>query len=323
MQSQGEYTGTEKAARFTTYSKHPIQTMEIKQLRTFVAVYSSGSFTRAAERLSTSQPTISETIKQLENELDCKLFDRLGRSIRPTRKAEQLYPGALAVIEEIYKIKKELMLEDTTVSGELVIGASTIPGVFQVPRLANALKTKHEDVFFEVRIGSSGEIIDSVLNHELLLGVVGKKFESRNLRVEPFVEDELILIAAAGKDIDEPVSMDTLKIMPFLIREKGSGTRKTIEGYFAKQKLDINRMNITAVLGSNSAIVEGVKEDFGVSIVSRTAIYDELRNGLLQEIQIEEMTIKRMFYIISHKKRTLPNQYALFKKLLEGNTREI
>ena len=292
-------------------------------MRTFAAVYSSGSFTRASEILSTSQPTISETIKQLEQELGCKLFDRLGRSIRPTRKAEQLYPRAMAVIEEMKKIKNELMLEDTTVSGELVIGASTIPGIYLIPRLANRFKRHHKDVSFEVRIGPSGEIIDSVLNHELLLGVVGKKVESSNLRVESFVDDELVLIAAPDRDLDEPVSKDELRKLPFLIREKGSGTRKTIKDYFARQKLDIGRMNIAAVLGSNSAIIEGVKEDLGVSIVSRASIYDELQCGLLQEKQMEKMSIKRMFYIISHKKRTLPTQYALFVKQLEGNTFEL
>lgn len=266
--------------------------------------------------LSTSQPTISEHIKNLEKGLGCKLFDRLGRSIRPTRKAQRLYPKALAIIEDIETLEKELALEETNISGDLIVGASTIPGAYLLPRFANAFKRLHSEISFEIRIAGSGEIIDSVLNHEILLGFVGKKFQSKNLQLNPFIEDELVLAAAPERNIENDISLKELLKSPFLMRENGSGTRKTIEDFLLKNKLDIDQLNTIAILGSNAAIKEGVKENLGVSILSKISIRDELAFGSIKEIKIKGMRIKRMFYTITHKKRTLPKHYTAFLEQL-------
>jgi DNA-binding transcriptional LysR family regulator len=266
--------------------------------------------------LSTSQPTISEHIKNLEKGLGCKLFDRLGRTIRPTRKAQILYPKALAIIEDIETLEEELALEEQNISGELIIGASTIPGAYLLPHFANAFKCQHSETSFEIRIADSGEIIDSVLNHDILLGFVGNKFQSKNLQFDPFLEDELILAAAPQREIEDVISLGKLLQTPFLMRENGSGTRKTIEDFFIENRLDMSQLKTIATLGSNAAIKEGVKENLGVSILSKISIRDELACGLLKEIKIKKMRMKRIFYAITHKKRTLPRQYTVFLEQL-------
>ena len=289
-----------------------MEAIETKQLKIFTAVYKSGSFTKASELLATSQPTVSEHIKNLEKVLACKLFDRLGRSIRPTVKAQILYPKALTIIENIAALEKELMMEEQNISGDLAIGASTIPGTYLLPRFANTLKRLHTNISFEISIGGSGEIIDSVLNHEILVGIIGKKFQAKLLQFYPLVEDELVLAAAGHRKIEDKIRLDELLKVPFLMRENGSGTRKTIEDFFIANGLDGDKLDTVAILGSNSAIKEGIKENLGVSIISRISIRDELTSGSIKEIKISNMCIKRMFYVIVHKKRTLPRQYAVF-----------
>ena len=292
--------------------------METKQLKIFVTVYKSGSFTKASELLSTSQPAISENIKALEMGLGCKLFDRLGRSIRPTRKAEILFPKALAILEDINKIEEELASEDQSVTGELIIGASSIPGAYILPQLATDFMAHHPEISFEIRIADSGKIIDSVLNHDLLIGIVGTKIDSQNLIFSPFVEDELVLAASANRKISSTVSLQKLITLPFLIRESGSGTRKSMEEFGITNGLVADQLNIVAVFGSNAAIIEAIKTNLGVSILSRVSICDELEHGRIREIKVKGLTMKRMFYIITLKNRTLPNHYSVFLQRLQG-----
>jgi len=127
------------------------------------------------------------------------------------------------------------------------------------------------------------------------------------------------LAAAPDRKIENDISLEELLKTPFLMRENGSGTRKTIEDFFIENRLDINQLNTIAVLGSNAAIKEGIKENLGVSILSKISIRDALAYGSMKEIKIKGMCMKRMFYVITHKKRTLPKQYTVFlEQLLIG-----
>ncbi len=292
--------------------------IETRQLRIFVTVYRSGSFTRAAEQLSTSQPAVSEQIRSLERRLGCRLFDRLGRSIRPTRQAEILFPRALAVLDDIRRLERDLLVEANEVSGELLLGASTIAGTYILPRIATDFRAEHPEISFEIRIADSGEIIDSVLNHDLLIGIVGTRISSARLNFFPFIEDELVLAASARRKLAPTVTLQELAELPFLLREQGSGTRKTLEEYGLKNDFDLSRLNIVAVLGSNAAVKEAIKEDLGVSVLSGISIRDELRCGRLQKIRIQGVSLKRSFYISTLKKRTLPNHYTVFLETLLG-----
>ena len=261
---------------------------------------------------------MSEHIHNLETRLDCKLFDRLGRSIMPTVEAEILYPRALAILDDLRKLEDELATTNKGVAGELIIGASTIPGEYIIPGLAASFKNRYPAVSFEIRIGDSGEILKSVIANELLIGVVGAKLASKKVTYHPFLNDELILVAAEGRDIPETINPEELSSLPFLMREEGSGTRKNIENFLARKEMDIDHLNICATLGSSTAIKESIKADLGVSILSRYAIQDELQAGRVKEIKIKGLTMERSFYIITAPKRTLPNHYQLFfKRLME------
>src|SRR3990172_4868184 len=109
--------------------------MDIHQLRVFTSVFKNKSFSKASEELYLTQPTVSDHIKTLEEELDCKLFDRLGRTIIPTKEAEVLYNHAIGIIEKISTLKDTFSQLKKEVSGELVVGASTIPGTYLMPKI--------------------------------------------------------------------------------------------------------------------------------------------------------------------------------------------
>jgi DNA-binding transcriptional LysR family regulator len=286
--------------------------MDIHHLKIFVSVYKNKSFTKASEKLHISQPTISEHIKNLEKSLDCKLFDRLGRSIMPTAEADVLYPKALQILDDLDQIQEDISAAGIGVKGKLIIGASTIPGAYILPRMAYTFKKQYPDVAFEILIEDSGKITNMVLQHDLFFGIVGAKMTSEKLDYEPLIEDELVLVATPKLLPQKTITLDKLRSIPFLQREIGSGTRQTFENFLKKNTITTNTFNIVATLGSISAVKQAVKENLGASVISRVAVQEELDSSILHEIPIINMKMKRKFYLVLQKKRTLPTQYAAF-----------
>jgi DNA-binding transcriptional LysR family regulator len=286
--------------------------MDIHHLKIFVSVYKNKSFTKASEKLHISQPTISEHIKNLEKSLNCKLFDRLGRSIMSTAEADVLYPKALQILDDLDQIQEDISAAGTGVKGKLIIGASTIPGAYILPRMAYTFKKQYPDVAFEILIEDSGKITNMVMQHDLFFGIVGAKMTSEKLDYEPLIEDELVLVATPKLLPQKTITLDKLRSIPFLQREIGSGTRQTFENFLKKNTITTNTFNIVATLGSISAVKQAVKENLGASVISRVAVQEELDSSILHEIPIINMKMKRKFYLVLQKKRTLPTQYAAF-----------
>jgi len=286
--------------------------MDIHHLKIFVSVYKNKSFTRASEELHISQPTISEHIKNRENSLECRRFDRLGRSIMPTAEAEVLYPKALQILEELEQLKEEVTAAATSIKGKLVIGASTIPGAYILPGVACSFKKQNPEVAFEILIEDSAKITNMVLQHELLCGIVGARMTSDKLDYTPLIEDELILVAAKNVFKQNTITLEKLAKVPFLQREAGSGTRQTFENFLQKYDYTSANFNIVATLGSTSAVLQAAKEGLGAVIISRIAAQEALTGKTLQEIGIKNLKMKRKFYLVGQKKRTLPPHYLAF-----------
>jgi len=178
--------------------------------------------------------------------------------------------------------------------------------------MAYTFKTQYPDVAFEILIEASGKITRMVLQHELLYGIVGARIPSDKLEYMPLIEDELVLVATKKVLNQKKISLEKLTTIPFLQREIGSGTRQTFENFLAKNNISPDTFNIIATLGSTSAVKQAAKEGLGASVISRIAVQEELNNNILQEIQIKNLKVKRKFYLVRLKKRTLPPQYRAF-----------
>jgi DNA-binding transcriptional LysR family regulator len=292
--------------------------MDIHHLRVFASVYRNKSFSKAAEELNLTQPTVSDHIRALEEELNCKLFDRLSRKILPTKEAGALIGRAQEIIEKTEGFKDILREIKKDLSGHLVIGASTIPGTYILPGLTSSFRKKHPSVLFEVAVSDSREIINKVAEHELLIGIVGARLEAKQVDYEQFLDDELIAIAADSFEAKKSIAITELLAFPIVMREQGSGTRREFEKILEREGIDPSRLNIAGIFGSTDAIKQAVKECMGISIISRKSVKDELRCGMLREIKIKDADMKRQFYIITHRKRTMPHLYKAFLDYLHA-----
>jgi DNA-binding transcriptional LysR family regulator len=295
--------------------------MEIHHLKIFTSVYRHKSFSKASKEIKISQPTISEHMKNLETELGCLLFDRMGRSIIPTKEAEFMFPKAMHIIEETERLKESVIASSGEIKGEILLGASTIPGSYLLPELCNSFKIKHPDVSFRVVIEDSRKVTEMLLAHEVLLGVAGSRLDSDKLRHVPFYKDELVLVASPKLGIKSPLTLKALTRLPFIFREEGSGTRKAIFDNLTDQGISMKTLNVTAVLGSSDAVKQAVKASLGVSMLSRVSVKDELKANTLMEIKIRGLKLQREFYIITHKKRVLPSPYNVYFDFLNKESK--
>ncbi len=293
--------------------------MDIHHLKVFLSVFKNKSFSRASEELYLTQPTISDHIKTLEEELECKLFDRLGRTILPTKEAEILYAHATSILEKVSTLKDTFNKLKKEVTGDLVIGASTIPGTYLMPQVIADFRKKYPGVSIQVAISDTKGIIDKIVKHELLLGIVGSKISNSPLNFLPFIEDELIVVASLSLTSKSTLHLGELTDIPMVLREEGSGTRKEMEKILEGRGLNMDNIKIAGIFGSTDAIKQAVKSGLGISIVSRLSVTDELKHKILKEIKLDNIQMKRKFYIVIHKKRTLPLAYSIFLDYLKAN----
>ncbi len=287
--------------------------MDLHQLKIFASVYRNRSFSRASEEIYLSQPTVSDHIKALEEELGCSLFDRLGRSIMPTAEADIIYPKAIDLLERAREIKELVLQTSEGARGDIKIGASTIPGTYLLPRLIATFKAQYPEVRFDVTVSDSTAIYAKVCSLEIHMGLVGAMIEDEALSYEPFFDDELVLVCPNNGSYPDEISPSNLKTIPFVLREAGSGTRKEMEGIFRRAKIGISDLNVISTFGSTEAVKEAVKSGIGCSVLSSLAVKDELGYGLMRKIHIKGLKMNRKFYIVFHKRRTLPKRYELFR----------
>ena len=280
--------------------------MDIWRLQIFSRVVELGSFSKAAEAVNLSQPTVSSHVKDLEEHYGCRLIDRLGRQVAVTKGGELLYSFAqriLALNEETDAAMSAFLGRPT---GRLSIGGSTIPGCYVLPKVIGAFSQKYPDVSVSLEIGDTSSIIRDVIDGKVEMGVVGAVSPDKQLFQEKLMDDQLALIVPAGHAlaVKAQASIEELLGAPFVMREHGSGTRRFFEKILSKAGLNPEDLNITAQLGSTEAIREAIKAGLGVSVLSTRAVAEELKSGSLVSLSIKGLDFRRSFYLVRHQRRT-------------------
>jgi len=281
--------------------------MDLWQLHIFCKVVELKSFSKAGEAVHLSQPTVSSHIRDLEEYFNCRLIDRLAREAIATKAGELLYDYARRLLSLREEAEAALSIFHGKMKGCLAIGGSTIPGTYVVPRLIGSFKTRYPEVVISLVIGDTEKIINATLSGELELGIVGAGTEDKKISQEPLIDDEMCLIIPAGHKWSrkKEIGLDQLLKEPFILRECGSGTLKSIQQNLSRRDIDMEDFNVVAEMGSTEAVCQAIKSGVGVSIVSKIAVSEELRAGTLRALPIAGFKLKRNFYLTRHKYRSL------------------
>ena len=280
--------------------------MDLHQIEIFCSIVKYRSFSRAAEALFLTQPTLSGHMKNLEAELGVKLLDRLGKRALPTEAGDILYRHGTRLLEERDRAKQEIEKLTGRISGVLTIGGSTIPGAYLLPPLISAFRKKNPAISVQMSIDDTARITEAVLDGSLCIGVVGARLSEPQLEVHPFETDELVVAVPrrhrwAGKRV---ITLDELKAEPFILREQGSGTRRIMEDRLEKVGFSIADLDIAAIVGSSDAVRQSVKAGLGISILSNRALRDDIEAARLAAVRISGIRMERHFYVILLKGKT-------------------
>ncbi|MCK5543335.1 MAG: LysR family transcriptional regulator [Desulfobacterales bacterium] len=281
--------------------------MDIWQLTIFINVVEKKSFSLASKAINLSQPTVSSHIKDLEEYFECKLLDRLGREVIPTKSGEILYSYAKKIVSLTKEAETAVFEFFGNIKGDFTLGGSTIPAGYIIPRLIGPFSRQFPGVNISVLAGDTAQIIKMIENGEAEIGIVGASTNNAKITQEKLIDDEMKLIVPySHKWADrEEIDTDMLFEDPFLLREEGSGTWRSILLSMENAKLDPTSFNIAARMGSTAAIIQGILSKAGISILSTIAVEDDITTGRLKALTVKGLDLHRCFYIATHKKRTL------------------
>jgi DNA-binding transcriptional LysR family regulator len=277
--------------------------MNLWHLKTFCAVYEKRSFTKATGVVHRTQPSISAQIAELEKYYGTQLFIRKGREVTATESGETLYRYAQRILRLSEKTKETIDNLGGLTRGHVVVGGSTIPGTYILPKLLSDFKKEYPEIHISISISDTKNIIERVLDGQLEIGVVGEKISDKRLDFKPLAEDRIVFIVSSNSHLAKKrfVTFDVLQNEPIIVRENGSGTRGTVQKALEKKGFGWRDQNVTLEFGSTEAVKNGVVAGLGNAFVSTWSIEREKRLHIISELPVKGLEIRRHFYLVLHK----------------------
>jgi DNA-binding transcriptional LysR family regulator len=292
--------------------------MTLRQLEVFLAVARARSYRRAAEALHTSQPALSQHIRELESELGIRVFDRLARSVELTEAGRLLEDHALRVFATLAGAREALGELQGLRRGSLVIGASTTPGIYVLPGVIWRFRERYPGIDLHLKIANSRLIEERIRANELDLGVVGGHGLAPGEQcLAAGLDDELVLVVSPRHSWARrrEVAPEQLGSEPLLMREEGSATRDVTERALFRAGV---RYTTAMELDHTEAIKQAVMAGLGVAFVSVHAVRGEMATRQLARLRLRGLRIERHFHVIHYEARTLPASARAFIELLEA-----
>jgi DNA-binding transcriptional LysR family regulator len=287
-----------------------------EKLRTFITVSEKKSFSEAARVLFLSQPTITSHIKSLEEHLKTTLFERSTKQVELTQSARVLYKYAKDIIKLIENAEKEVISMSDTVYGDLLVACSLTIGENILPQVLGAFKIDFPLIQVSIDITNTNQILTKIKDRVYDIGLIEAPVEDPDVILEPFLEDELVLIASPNYFEKDKISLYVEELLehPLILRERGSGTRTVMNQHLLKAGVNPEQLQIYLELGSTEAVKSAVEAGLGISIISKSAIKKELKLGILETFPIKDITFSRYFYIVYHRDAILKSTVEVFLK---------
>lgn len=291
--------------------------MDFKQLEAFAAVISLGSFSKAGERLFLTQPTISAHIRTLEKELGIKLIVRSTKEVYPSDAGKRLYVYA----QNLLRMRDDAIAAMAAkpavqLKGTLTIAASTVPSQYILPEIVTAFRKEHPHISFRVIHCDSASVARRIADGEAQLGMTGTIIDASHCSFWEFSEDELAVITPNTSKFralgEGGFPLESLTQEPFILRERGSGTRREFEQFLNDLGLHTDKLHVAAEMEDPEAIKHAVSEGMGISVVSKRAASDFERFGMLLSFPPSGITMTRRLYLVCRKNEHLSPQAKAF-----------
>jgi len=277
---------------------------DFRQLEVFCRIVEFASFSKAAQAVHLAQASVSERISSLEQQVGCRLLDRLGRTTVPTVAGKALYLHAV----ELLRRRDQAILEMQNLvglkRGTVRIGCSSVPGEDILPPLLARFRKKEPEIVPHLIVADTDDVLRLVESGEVELGFVGAPTASANLESVRLWSDELVVAVPpnhpwAGR---KSVSPSELAGEPLVRREGGSGTWRLLQERWAKAG-GPTELRVAAVLGSLNAVRHAVRCGLGITVLSSRSVESDVRAGLLVTLKIRGMKLKRDIFMVQDSRR--------------------
>lgn len=291
--------------------------MDIRQIETFVEVVRLESFSKAAEKLFITQPTVSNHITALEKEVGSELIDRSGRLFRITPTGQILYEHAEKIIDQINNAKYEIDAYDQGLQGKISILSSSIPREYILPDLIKSFLEEHPKISFSLQGSDSKEAIKRILTYENDFAIVGKMNDNPKLDFVKLVKDSSVLIVPNDKfenlENGDTVKFEDILNENFILREYGSASLETIINAIYQSSKDARKLRIVGTCDDNEAIKSLVSKGVGLSFMNRIAVERDIKENRFKYLNIKGVDFSRDFYFLYHREKPLSPLGKRFK----------
>ena len=277
--------------------------MDFKQIEAFVNVARYKSFSKAADAMFFTQPTISAHVAALENELGQKLFRRRGREITLTPAGEKFYPRALEMVNLRANAIREMAVPDQQ-TPIIRIMSSSIPSIVFLPEVLSEFRDIHPDVLYMVDSSDTQTVLDDIAQQRGDIGFVGDYKERADLVFHEIFSDHMLMVAPVSYDLPDEISMEEALQHPFIWREYGSATRETFEKTVEEQGFGKKDFKVVANFNDLDPLIRAVEQGLGVSLLSELTV-ERLEAGKVKTVRIRGFDFERRFYMVTSKSAVL------------------
>jgi len=292
--------------------------VSLRQLRTFEAVARLRSFSRAAEELHVTQPTVSKQIRLLCDEIGLALLEQIGKKVFLTEAGEHLYATCGDWLETWGRFEQTIADMKGVKKGRLRIASVTTTKYF-MPRLLGPFCAQYPGIDIALEVINRDRLLERLARNQDDIYVMGVPPDGMNIECEPFLENSLVVLAPSSHrltTLGRTVRFAELAQEHFLVRERGSGTRLTMERLFEGHGV---RPNIRMELGSNEAIKQAVAGGLGLAILSDSTIGEDHLNHQVCVLDVEGFPIRRSWYLVRSKEKRVSVGAATFLEFLKSH----
>jgi len=294
--------------------------LSIRQLEVFVALVEQGSFTRAAQCLQLSQSTVSGHVADLERRLGVRLVDRERSGVRPTAAGNALLRPAREVLQAERNARMAVAELAGLLRGTLVVGGSTIPASYLLPKMFARFHAAHPGVSLRLLTGDSRDIAERVATADVEVGVVGAPPNDRDLESTQVGEDRLTLIVPPDHELAgrAPIPVSALQKQKLVMREEGSGTRAATVRALAELlgAAGVDELPLACEVGTTEAQKAAVGAGLGIAFVSSLAVAEELAHGTLAAVRVKGFNVGRAFHLVTRPEAFLSPAARAFRQIV-------
>ncbi len=271
------------------------------KLYTLLAVVEFNSYTHAAEHLSLTQPAVTQHIKQLEKELNIKIFNRVGNEIKPTNEGNIAIRYARRIIA-LYQNMEQSILDEQRNITRLTVGITHTAESNAVAEVLGKYSAKNPGTSITIITDSISNLYDMLKNYEVDLAVVEGKMQDDSINSLLLDTDSLVLVVSNNHPLAKKsmVTINELKKQPLILRRPSSGTRNLFTAHLESNNMSLDEFNVILEVDNIATIKDLIRRDIGVSILPRSVCLNELKKGKITVLPIENLSMIREINILYH-----------------------